>query len=232
MVSVPLPSKSDYECRQRDCDFTKADLEELTRLLRAKYPDLLIYERSRDYTYTKIYRSLAEVDQTVQFCEKRPDWLREIEAREGPQSALKDFPIRQLENPMIRIMASKFAEKDLRKIDASDGRKPIDFVGRQLVGLKDVQGCHRRGDVAARRFFSGVFRLLARFMTNSFDIYNLETGAVIETVTGRLYWNGPDLIRMAREDPNFYAGIFFSEERGVWCGMKPVPKAKNPAKAR
>jgi hypothetical protein len=87
-----------------------------------------------------------------------------------------------------------------------------------------MQGCFPRGDKAAKKFFDAVFRLSAKFMTNSFEWYNLETGDLVKKVTGTVDWCGPDGIRLGRKDPDFYAYVIFSREFGTWCGAKAIPK--------
>ena len=61
-------------------------------------------------------------------------------------------------------------------------------------------------------------------MTNAYEIYNLKTGELVETITGGVVWAGPDVIRLCREEENFVCSVFFDRELDTWTGYKAIPK--------
>lgn len=222
----PIPTTK-LDCRQRTCSLTKRDLWDFDGLLKDKYPDLFRYEETRARSRMKIYDTLAEVDRQVHFCERWPDELDPITIRKPQQKETEPYSTgsRIPSLPSIRIMVANIEILDLRKVRPGGLTRPIDFVGRRFNTSCDMQGCYPRGDSEAKRFFNAVFRLSAKFMTNSFEWYNLETGELVRSDTQSTDWCGPEGIRLGREDPDFYISICFFRKLNTWCGSKAVPKA-------
>ena len=85
-------------------------------------------------------------------------------------------------------------------------------------------GAYPETNRKAERFFTAVFNIAARFMTNSFEWFNVETGDYLYTEVGAAYWTGPDSIRLGEEDPDFYPLVEMPGEHEAWYAAKAVPR--------
>ena len=164
-----------------------SDLEEFDRRLRARFPDLCIFEDNQDETLVSFYRTLVEAEYHVMFCETGPGWLRETEARDGPQTGMKDFLFRSDETPWFVLNLSVVKREEFEflfnwRIDRPEGEFRTLAAAEKGKVPGEFEFRYHRNDAAAKRFLNGVCEIVESFTTNRFDWYNLRTGELLKTV--------------------------------------------------
>jgi hypothetical protein len=210
--------------RSREVFLTKDDFLYLNEFLTEKYPDLFCFERSRSHNRFHIYDSILETDRAVGLAEFPPQRLPRQTFKRRPKPSRK-FPLSIDVGRTVTIPLGEIETVDLSDVEPWEHIRPIDFIGWR-ISPGTMMGTHKRSEKEAQRFINGVFRLVEKFMTNSYDIYNLETGKLVETLDGCFHWSGRSVIRLGREHRDFYSFVVFYKELGTWCGGKAIPKKR------
>jgi hypothetical protein len=204
------------------------------------------------HPWLKFYRNICEADHKVDLYETWPEGVRSFPlpppGGEYPRALRR--ALSKLGQPFI-ISVSRIEMRDLRKtrwdrkfppmmsvvengewtvreVPPGPEWRPIDVTCREpkYYFRDDMYGCHLVGDDRRRKFFSAIVRMAGKYMTNSWEIYDIESGEVVETWPSSIYWAGPESVRLAKLDPHFFHGIYFCHERNTWIGRKPVPKIR------
>ena len=215
-------------------------MAEFGRLVRARFPDLCVFEDAADRSHVRFYDAFEDADEEVMFCEERPAWLREIEAREGRRTRMDEFLFRQDETPWLWLQLTPVQEGEFMQVGGDGTVKRLGRDIRYLMPVNLVQhegrlwGAYPKDDKQAERFFNAVFGIAERFMTNSFEWYRLDEGGreYAYTEVGSKYWTGPDTIRISGEDDDFYPLIRMDAGDDGWYAAKAIPRITGMGRGR
>ncbi len=172
------------------------DLEALTRLILAKYPDM----RFADYDYwtdssVSPSRRLRPPNLRVQYKESLNfpmNWFVRM-WREPP--GWEPFWPGPNENGIYWIA-------NFPRFEASIQCGGLPIVGTQLMWRDGrIMGSYAPDDIEHRRFIASLFRLIPKVASQMVNIIDQKTGEVIERSVHTSLWVGHDLIRWLREDP-------------------------------
>lgn len=207
-----------YDCRERHCFLTRRDLHHLDmKDLSERFPDLYRHETSVGYKRIKEYDSLCEVESTVEISENPPS---------------VDYEWADIARPSIYFDVAEIQVCNLARGEPSEYTRLIDRSVMRFGTSTRMYGCHPRGDEETKRFFSAVFRLAAKHMSNKWQWFNLETGEMVREQSRSTIWCGIDGIWIGEEFPDFYPMIFYDSDVGTWLGAKALRKRGIPMKAR
>lgn len=220
-----------WRTRERDICLTHKDLEDFTEVVRARFPDLYIYETSNIQPAFRELRNFGEGSSGIVFSPTRP--------RPGPSVSMYQsdgvwFPrIRNQPQIVAEIYRTTIETWDLRTIEPGEAIHPIDAAVRRLRPGGFMRGIYRVGEEDRRRFIHSVFYMAGKFMTNDFDAYDLETGERHHTLRQSLLWAGPDAMRLGEIDRDFYCVVYFAGDLNTWVGYKAIPRVrKKPRKKK
>lgn len=212
-----------WHARSRNIALTRKDLEDFTEIVRARYPNLFIYETG----YEPKVRELDHFGQTKRHCDVSP-------YRPDPPPYVKEFmrygrwtwSNHNLPKIFVEIYQEDIQTRDLRAIEPNPHTRPIDAVVRRFGTDDFIRGAWQEGNEERRKFVQSFFYMAGKFMTNDFDAYDIETGKHLATYRKCVFWSGPDAIRLAETDRDFYSTVYYDSDFNTWVGYKAIPRIR------
>jgi len=212
-----------WRARSRNTALTRKDLEDFTEVVRARYPDLFIYETG----YEPKVRVLDHFGQTEGHCDVSP-------ARPDPPPYVTEYmkygrklwSNHNLPEIFVEIYQSDIETRDLNEVERDHVVHPVDAIVRRFPWDGFIRGAWQEGNEERRKFVQAFFSMAGRFMTNDFDAYDVETGRKLATYRKCTFWSGPDAMRLGETYRDFYCVVYFDKDFDTWVGYKAIPRAR------
>lgn len=212
-----------WHARVRNIALTRKDLEDFTEIVRARYPDLYIYETG----YEPKIRVLEHFGQTERHCDVSPSCPDPAPyVSKYLDNGVWKWSNHNLPRIFVEIYQNDITTLDLRKIEPGRVTRPVDAVVRRFGTNDFIRGSWQEDNEERRKFVQSFFYMAGKFMTNDFDAYDVETGKHLKTYRKCSFWSGPDAIRLGEADSDFYSTVYFNSDFDTWVGYKAIPRER------